>query len=164
RHANTLKVYQQTLALRQAKFGRDHPDTLLSMWGVADSLVRLDRGAEAVPVIDACVQRAADKAAHPSLLPCVLDLRLRHFEKAREAGVGGKPAAMWENLQRTDAGSLYQAARMRAVTAAVLRAAEPCPASAQQADAEADRALAWLRQAVTAGYSNTAHLKQDRDL
>jgi hypothetical protein len=71
---------------------------------------------------------------------------------------------MWENLKRTDTVSLYQAACMRSVTAAVFLTAGRCPVDGQQADAEADRAMAWLKQAVAAGYKNAAHLKRDKDL
>src|SRR5262249_52423573 len=73
-------------------------------------------------------------------------------------------AEMWENLKRTDADSLYHAARMRAVTAAVFRAADKSPTGGKQADAEADRAIVWLKQAVAAGYKNAAHMNQDKDL
>src|SRR5262249_39974009 len=73
-------------------------------------------------------------------------------------------AEMWERLNRADAGGLYDAACMRAVTAAVLRAADPSPAGAKQADAEAERAMIWLKQAVAAGYKDTAHMKKDTDL
>src|SRR5262249_31977470 len=92
------------------------------------------------------------------------DLRLRHFETTKDATGCRQTAAMWENLKHTDANSLYNAACLRAVTAAVLRAADRSPAGAKQADAEADRALAWLKQAVAAGYKNAAHMKQDKDL
>ena len=34
-----------------------NPDTLRSIWGLAESLVQLDRSAEAVPVIDECLAR-----------------------------------------------------------------------------------------------------------
>jgi hypothetical protein len=33
-----------------------------------------------------------------------------------------------------------------------------------QAEAEVDRAMAWLTQAVGAGYKSAAQLKQDKDL
>jgi tetratricopeptide (TPR) repeat protein len=164
RHADALALCEETLALRKAKLGPDHPDTLLSMGGVAESLVKLDRGTEAVPVIDDCVRRATDKIVHPALLPGVLDLRLRHFEKIRDAAGCRQTAEMWENLKRVDAISLYNAACMRAVTAAVLRAADRFPTGDKQADAEADRAMAWLKQAVAAGYKDAAHIKQDKDL
>jgi hypothetical protein len=56
RHAEALKLHEETLALRQAKLGPDHPDTLESRLGVASTLVQLGRGAEAA----ADCRRAAD--------------------------------------------------------------------------------------------------------
>jgi serine/threonine protein kinase len=162
RHAEALALREQALALRKARLGPNHPDTLLSMWGVADSLVRLGRGAEAVPVIDECVQRAAGQVVHPGLLPGVLGLRMRHFAERKDAIGCRQTAEKWENLKRRDAASLYDAARLRAVTAAMFRSTDRSPAVGLQADAEADRALAWLKQAIAAGYNNVAHLKRDR--
>jgi serine/threonine protein kinase len=162
RHADALTLCEETLALREARLGPDHPDTLLSMGGVAESLVKLDRGTEAVPVIDDCIRRAAGRVVHPDVLPGVLNLRLRHFEKTRDAAGCRQTAEMWEQLKRTDAASLYNAARMWALTVAVLRAADQSPAGSQPA--EADRAMAWLRQAVAAGYQNVTRLKQEKDL
>jgi serine/threonine protein kinase len=83
RHADALKLKEEALALQMTKLGRDHPTTLVSMWAVAESLVKLDRGAEAVPVIDECVQRATGKVVPPPLLPRVMDLRLRHRRRRR---------------------------------------------------------------------------------
>jgi hypothetical protein len=73
-------------------------------------------------------------------------------------------AAMWEKSNRADAASLYNAACHRAFTAAVLRAADSSPAGTKQADAEAEKAMAWLRKAVAAGYKNAAHMEKDKDL
>jgi serine/threonine protein kinase/tetratricopeptide (TPR) repeat protein len=164
RHADALKLREETLALRRAKLGSDHPDTCISMWAVAESLIQLERGAEALPVIDECWQRATGKQVPPKLFLRLTSLRLRLFEKRKEAAGCRQTAELWENLKRTDAGSLYNAACLRAVTAAVLRETDKSPASARQADAEADRAMAWLAQAVAAGYKNVAHMKQDKDL
>jgi hypothetical protein len=165
RYADALTLCDETLALRKTKLGPDHPDTLLSMGAVAECLVKLDRGTEAVPVIDDCIRRATGRDVHPELLPDVMDLRLRHFAKARDAAGCRQTAMMWESLKRTDAASLYQAARLRAVTAAVLRGTDsPSGPQAREAGAEADRAMAWLTQAVAAGYKNVAHMKQDNDL
>jgi serine/threonine protein kinase/tetratricopeptide (TPR) repeat protein len=164
RHADALTLCEETLTLRKAKLGADHPDTLLSMGGVAECLVKLDRGAEAVPVIDDCVRRATGKVVHPSLIPGVMWLRLRYYEQIKDAAGCRRTAEMWDGLKRTDADSLYNAACMWAVTAAVNRAAGQSPEGNQQADAEADQAMAWLKQAVAAGYKNAAHMAQDKDL
>ena len=68
-----------------------------------------------------------------------------------------------EKLNRPDAGSLYNAACFRAVTAAV-RSKTPGADSARLAQEDADKAMAWLHQAVRAGYKNAAHMKKDTDL
>jgi hypothetical protein len=117
-----------------------------------------------VAVIDDCVRRSAGQVVPPKLIPGVMDLRLRHFEKARDAAGCRATAEMWEKVQRTDAGSLYAAARYRAVAAAALRSADTAPAVTEQAAAEADRAMAWLKQAVAAGYKDVDSLTKDKDL
>jgi hypothetical protein len=92
-----------------------------------------------------------------------MDLRLRHFQKSKDAAGCRATATMWEALKRADAGSLYDAACMRAVTAAVLQST-PDANAARLAKEEADRAMAWLKQAVAAGFNDAAHMKQDKDL
>ena len=78
---------------------------------------------------------------------------MRHFEKAKNPAGCRTTAEMWENLKRTDPDSIYMAACMRAVTAAVLRA-EDSPEAVKPAAGEADRAMAWLKQSVAAGFKN----------
>jgi hypothetical protein len=94
----------------------------------------------------------------------LIALRLRHFEKQKDAAGCRLTAERWEELLHADAGSLYDAACYRAVSAAVLRAADKSPEGVKQADAEANRAMDWLRQAVATGWSNPAHLAKDHDL
>ncbi len=129
---------------------------------MAASLANLDRSAEAVPIIDDCVQRAAGKVVDPGLIPAVIDLRLRHFAKAKDGAGCRATAEMWEKLKGTDAGSLYHAACFRAVAAAALRAGDQAEATAKAA--EADRAMGWLKQSVAAGYNDAAHMAKDKDL
>jgi tetratricopeptide (TPR) repeat protein len=164
RHTEALKLDEETLALRTARLGADHPDTLLSRWGVARGLVNLDRGAEALPIIDDCLRRAAGKVVDPRLIPGVMGVRLRHFEKLKDVAGCRATAEMWEKLNRTNPDSLYQAASNRAVTAAVLRATDKSAEAAKKGAAEADRAMAWLRKAVAAGYCNAEHMAKDKDL
>jgi serine/threonine protein kinase len=162
RHADALALREGTLLLHKAKLGPDHPRTLSAMWALADSLIELNRGTEAVPLIDECVRRATGNPVAMRLVPRVMDLRLRHFEKALDADGCRQTVAMWEGLKRTDSDSLYVAARMWAVTAAVIRIAD----TSQRSDtaAEADRAMTCLKQAVAAGQCDVAHIKKDKDL
>jgi tetratricopeptide (TPR) repeat protein len=164
RYADALNLYEETLKLRKAKSGPDHPDTLWSMGNLAAGLIQLERGSEAVPVIDECVRRANGDDVDPQLVPAVIDLRLRHFEKTKDGAGCRQTAVMWEGLKRTDANSLYSAACFRAVTAAVVRAADHTPVGIKQAEAEADQAMAWLKKAVAAGYKDVAHMEKDKDL
>jgi eukaryotic-like serine/threonine-protein kinase len=163
RQADALKLCLETLALQKAKLGPNDPDTLVSILGVASNLVKLDRGAEAVPIIDECLQRAAGKVTDPRLWG-LMDLRLRYFAKKKDAGGCRTTAELWEKLQLNGPGSLLFAARFRALTAAVLRDTEKSPDAAQQAGAEADRAMAWLQQAVAAGYKDLASMNKNTDL
>lgn len=100
--------------------GVDHPDTLLSLWGVAQDLIKLDRGADAVPLLDECLQRAVGKRVHRNF-PEVADFRLRYFERAKNAQECRRTAELWEKQGRSDVKSLYQAAVCRAVTSAMLK-------------------------------------------
>jgi len=164
RHADALKLHEETRALRKAKLGSDHPDTLLSMGNVAVSLATLDRAAEAVAIIDDCIARASGKVVAPGMVAGLLDLRLRHFQKHKDGAGCRATAEMWEKLGRSDAAGLYNAACLRAVTAAVIRATDGSAAGAKQAGAEADRGMAALAQAVAAGFNNAAILTHDSDL
>jgi tetratricopeptide (TPR) repeat protein len=164
RHTEALKLREEAFRLMKAKLGPNHPHTLISMGNLGESLVQLDRSAEAVPLLDDCLARAAGQAAHLRLVPFLLDIRLRAFQKQKAAAGCLETAAKWEALRRTDADSLYSAACMRAICAAVIRATDPTPAGAAKAQEQADLALAWLQQAVAAGYKDVAHLKKDTDL
>jgi tetratricopeptide (TPR) repeat protein len=169
RETEALMLREKMLALARAKLDPDHPDTLMSMADLAVSLMAVNRGGEAVPLIDEYVRRAEGKRLRPGLPPRepqLIELRLRHFEKNQDASGCRATAEMWERLNRTDAGSLYNAACYRAVTAAVVRV-DPKPAgtdATRLATEEADRAMAWLRKAVAAGFMNVEHMKQDNDL
>jgi hypothetical protein len=166
RHADALPLLEQTLALLKAKLGPDHYVTLEAMWGVATVLLVQDRGAQAEPIVDEWIRRTAGKYVDIREMARILDTScLRHLEKRRSAAGCRATAGMWEKLSRTDGDFLYNAARYRAVTAAVIRGTGlQSVQRAQEAAAEADRAMAWLKQAVAVGYKDAAHMKQDPDL
>jgi len=163
RHAEALQLRQQTLRLQKAKLGADHPLTIMTSVMVARSLLQLDRGSEAVPIIDECLERAAGKVLDPRVIPTAMVLRAQHFQWMRDPAGCRATAEMWEKLNRGDPESLYSSARYRAITAAVIRAANSSTSAAQKADAEANRAMEWLRKAVAAGYKNATQLAQDKD-
>jgi tetratricopeptide (TPR) repeat protein/tRNA A-37 threonylcarbamoyl transferase component Bud32 len=166
RHEEALKLMRETIKLQEVKLGPDHPETLANMGRVIANLVVLKRMGETVPIIDECVRRAAGKDVHPALIPGVMELRLSYFKQSKDAAGCRATAEMWEKLNRTDAASLYIAACMRAVTAAVLKQ-DPKTSVADAtrlANEEADRAMAWLTKAAAAGYKDAANMKKDKDL
>jgi hypothetical protein len=93
----------------------------------------------------------------------MVHLRLQYFEKSKDAAGCRETAEMWEKLNRADADSLYEAACFRAITAAVAGQA-PDTGAARLATDDADRAMAWLRKAIAAGYRDIPHLLKDSDL
>jgi tetratricopeptide (TPR) repeat protein len=161
RAAEALKLREEVLALRKAKLGLDHPDTHWAIYALATSLVLEGRAGEAIPLIDDYARRVTSPDANARIL---LGFRIRHFEKANDAAACRATAEMLERLNPTDSNGLYAAACLRAVTAAVERAADGSPEAATRAAAEADRAMEWLGKAVAAGFVNVGPMMKDADL
>ena len=137
------------------------------MANVAESLLAVGKRSEALAMIDECLNSANGKRVDPQLVPSVLELRLRVFEKQKQGPDCSRTAEMWEQLNRIDADSLYQAACFRAVTAGVYRANGTISEAAKQADIESAKAAGWLRKAINAGYNTAtqiAHIMKDHDL
>jgi tetratricopeptide (TPR) repeat protein len=169
RHAEALELREATLALQKAKLGPDHPDTLDSMDNLASTYEVLGRHAEAFKLNEETLRLRQTKLGpdHPDTLVSRLGVasRLVRLGRGAEVAVDCRQAAeTWEKLGLPDAESLYNAACFRAVTAAALRAADTSPAGAEQAEAEAGRAMAWLERATAAGYRDAAHMAEDCDL
>jgi tetratricopeptide (TPR) repeat protein len=69
RHADALRLREETLALRKAKLGLDHPDTLGSMMDLALSYLAAGR----IPEVSALLEQAVDrKDPESSLLLAVV--------------------------------------------------------------------------------------------
>ncbi len=164
RHADALKLRQETLALWKSEFGPEHPRTLEAMWRVAQSLLALDRGAEAVPIIDEFLKRTAGKSVRPGVIETMMWHRVRHADRTKDAAGWRTTAEMLEKLKPTDPTSLYNMACVRAVTAAVARASDKSDSAAKDAAADAERAMAWLKQAVAAGFRDINLMRTDKDL
>jgi tetratricopeptide (TPR) repeat protein len=168
RLAEALKLGEEALALRKAKLGPDHPNTLSSEGDVIASLIAPKRPAEALPRIDALVA-VADKAAaagkrpHPGLVPETFAFRIQIHREAKDAAGCRVTAGMWEKRDPKTADELYDAARWRAVTAAVQAEAKG-DESARLAAADAEKAMDWLHRAAAAGFKDRARMEKDSDL
>ncbi len=163
RHGDAFKLHEEALAVHRRILPPDHPHTLLSLGHGAESLVKLNRGAEAIRLVDELVSKSAGKVFVSGMIPKLMAFRLRHFQSTNDPDGCRATAVMWEKLNRSDAGSLYDAACMRAVTSAV-QAKEPGPDAARLTAEDADRAMAWLTKAVAAGYKDRLHMGWDKDL
>ncbi len=167
RYSDSLTLYEEVLALRKARLGADHPEAAWCLRFVAKTLVQLDRGTQAVPLIDEFVERLSGKVRWDYVAE-LLWLRMRHFEKTRDAAGCRVSAEMWEKqrlkTRRLDFDFVYDAACFRAITAAVIRAGDQSEMAARDSAAEADRAMTWLRQAAVTRINDLQTMKQDPDL
>jgi hypothetical protein len=161
--------FEASRALYARHRGPDDADTLTTVNDLADSYQVLGQLAEALKLREEVLRVRKVKLGpdHPDTLRSRLSVAssLARLGRGAEAAADCRRAAVtWETLGGCDAESLYTAACFRAVTAAALRAADESPAGAEQVEAEADRAMAWLERAVSAGYRDAPHPAEDHDL
>jgi tetratricopeptide (TPR) repeat protein len=164
-----LKLREETLALRKAKLGPDHPDTLTCMGDLASSYASAGQNERALWLYEETLasQKAKLRPNHPATLYTRLNIAgiKSKLGRAAEGAADCREATeAFEKLNRTDAGSLYNAACFRALLAAALRGGTPSADSTKRAHEEADRAMTWLKKAVAAGYHNAAQMSKDQDL
>jgi tetratricopeptide (TPR) repeat protein len=167
RSADALALFDEAQKFRKEKLGPDHSDTLNSSWGVVTLLVVLDRVDEAFPRIEELLSAsdratASGKWVDPQLVPTVIGLRMQICRAKRDVDGCRTTAEMWEKHELNEFGSLYGAARYRAITAAVQAKADAEDATALAA-ADADLAMNWLSLAVSAGFEDHAMLEKDAD-
>jgi tetratricopeptide (TPR) repeat protein len=165
RRAEALKLYEETLARREAKLGRDHPDTLSSIHNLAVSYHDLGRLADALKLHKETLARREAKLGpdHPDTLSSMHflavsyqalgrladALKLREETLARrEATLGpDDPVTLWSmgNL-----GSSYGAlGRWDEALAACGRA---IALGSEDHDAWNHAAILWARSGDRAGY------------
>jgi hypothetical protein len=84
-----------------------HLDTLKVMFNLARSYVALNRHAEAIPLIDALLDKAQERGVPPPLSAVVANWRLRHYQKV------GDPA----ECRATAAGGSNQGCARQEMTA-----------------------------------------------
>ncbi|MBX7105803.1 MAG: serine/threonine-protein kinase [Gemmataceae bacterium] len=164
REIDGLPLWQELLHAREVKNGPRHAETVSVVYELARCLCALDRGADAIPVIDDGIERASKLVDNPRLIFDLLLLRMQHFIKLRDVVGCRKNAALWDSLSRKDAIGLYNTACAHAIVACVIRDRDRSAEAEKQANDEADRAMEWLRKAVAAGFRDGAHMAKDADL
>jgi len=166
RKEDGLKLFQEVRSVQMHKLGLTHLDTIISTFNLAENLMYLDRGTEAVAVLDECLVDALDKKTKSPWISQMIQLRLAHYVKSRDAVGCRRTAEMWESLGRTDIGSLYFAARVRGATATLFQ--RDLTISSEElnrlVDEECNWAMAWLNKAVAAGFQDVDHLKSAEEL
>jgi hypothetical protein len=97
-------------------------------------------------------------------MPLLHEARLCVLQMKKDPAGCLETVSKWEALKRTDAASLYYSAHFRAFCAAVIREVDTTSAGEAKAKAQADQAIAWLKQAVAAGFQDVESLKTNRKL
>ncbi len=193
-YSEALKHYQQALGALRAGMGPNHVTTLASLKGVAECLLELGRGAEAVAILDDWLAQAPGKIPRDSvaMASALAMLRMRHFQRQKDAagsrasialseslklqevlaapeGTDRASIEVWQRLRLQETLCLYNLGCMHAVTAAVIRASDNSADAASDATAEADRAMALLERAIAAGfveagYMDAEEIRKDEDI
>jgi tetratricopeptide (TPR) repeat protein len=169
RFADAAILGEKTLAAEKVKLGPDHPDTLRTMNNLGDVYTALGRHADALKLNEQTLtlRKAKDGPGHPNTLRSMLNLAItfaalnRHADAVR---MTREAAAGWDQLAPTDMLGLYDAACVRGVLVAALRAADKSVSAVKEAESEAGKAMALLMKAVGAGFKDAAQFKNDTDL
>jgi hypothetical protein len=91
RHADALKLREETLALQKTKLGPDHPNALLSMISLAVSYAAVGRYDDAIKLLEERQALQAKRGPdHPDMLyniACLYATIAKSSDHAAEAGV-----------------------------------------------------------------------------
>jgi tetratricopeptide (TPR) repeat protein len=162
RWQDALRLHREVLELRQARLTSDHPETLISMYHVGNTLLSLGQGDEAIEQFDEIIRRAEGKPVNPRLVPSILERRIRHYAARNDPAACRANAQQWESLTDKSAEFLAHAAQLWSMTSQVQAQATGVDA-ALRARQDADQAMHWLTQAVAAGYRNRKELETNPD-
>jgi Tetratricopeptide repeat len=164
RRTEAVKLLQDVYALRKAKLGDDNSETLYTVGALAENMIEVGRGAEAMRILDEMMQIAKRKKVDPSLLASMYSASLKYYVKEKDVPACHRTLDEWEKLNLTDANNLYNSACFRALTAAEIRATAKSASAKREADADADRAMEFLKRAIHAGLSDKSQIETDSDL
>ena len=111
------------------------------------------------------MKAAAGREGDPAVAAWVLQLRVMACDFRGDAAGFRVALVKWEQWRKPSSGTdLYNLACFNIRLSILVRAADPSPAVAKQADADADRAMDCLRKAIAAGYRNLAKMEKDTSL
>jgi serine/threonine protein kinase len=164
RHDEALPLRETAVERMRARYGPGHPLTLGCLWNLASNLADVGRFDEALKACEECLMLAEGQPVDPNLIPEVTHIRLVIFREKQDAAACRAAAEAWDALGRTDAESLFLAARMHSVAGAVLQQVEEDVAvSAGEITKELDLAMQRLQAAVAAGFEDADRLKDVSD-
>jgi len=163
RQAEALKLFEEVLALRTAKLGPDHPDTLTSMNNVAWLYRALGRHAEAIKLTEETLALRKSKLGpdHPDTLWSMSNLAIAYTVAGRTQEAIQLNMETLE-LQKNKLGPSHPKTIQTIYNITCCHSL--LTAKSDDRDKHADLAMDWLKQAVTAGYKDIAHMKNDKDL
>jgi tetratricopeptide (TPR) repeat protein len=165
------RVLREAVAIRQSKEPNGR-GVLVAKVLLGMALAGQKRFADAEPLLaTGCSQLEARWQPLPSKAKEIVDLAQRRLailyaqtgNSAKAVEICRRNKELLEKSSRTDPESLYNAACWYSVSTTVFKAASGSDAT-HLAGAEADRAMALLKQAATAGFKDVAQMKLDEDL
>jgi serine/threonine protein kinase len=159
---DALRIHREVLGLRRAHLAPDHPDTFISMYNIADTLLGMGRGDEAIKEFDEILRLVKGKPVNIRLVPTILERRLRHFAGRNDAAECRFTAEQWDKQVINTGEFLAHAAQLWSMTSAVQSKATT-PDAARMSNEDADRAMVWLKKAITAGYKDRETLEKSAD-
>jgi tetratricopeptide (TPR) repeat protein/tRNA A-37 threonylcarbamoyl transferase component Bud32 len=163
RHGEALKLREEVLAAQKRVLPADHPDTLRTMVNLASHYAETERYAEALPLADELLAKADRPGVDPQWISIAIQVRANCCHKLGDLAGFRAAAEMLEKRNPTDAIGRYNAACARAVMAG-LQAKAKDKGAAEIPNEDADKAMAWLTKAVSAGFKDVAHIRKDNDL
>ncbi len=160
REAEALPLLEDSFQRMLKVLPANHQHLFVAANQLTQCYAALGRTADSIATVDRYLRQVEGREnIRPKWISKLIGARERAAAKAHDVEACEATVQMWEKLNRTDAIGLYNAACYRAVCAAVMRDKKE-----DRAGEQADRAMAWLKKAVAAGYKDVEHMKRDQDL
>jgi serine/threonine protein kinase len=169
RQGEALKLREEILATIKTGLGPENPFTPQGISALAQIDSDLGRHGEALKLHQEAFALFKAKLGpeHSDTLSSLSYVvsELISLGRLSEAGALAREGAeLIEKQNPTEPRVLYNVTCFRAILAASLRAGDKTPEGAKQADAEAGRAMVWLKKAVDGGFAEHDHMTKDTDL